>query len=439
VIVDTDLPTLSEAIHGSGLATDVSVDALRVDVLASNGSVTEFREFVAPSKADWPISFAVPSADAPVLLRLRAYRSSLGTPTLEDDVTTIEPAIVTTVDRFVLLPRPTSGISAARITLHGDCINRPVSFLGGLSHCLDADHLTTPLLDGDMEVSSDTSTRASVTGTWTHGREEPCSGSAPVGTVCIPGGMTLLGAAAINGVLGATLPYRLAYVRPFFVDQTEFTVKRYRELLNAHKVAYLPTSVVASGKTYCSFVSATTASADPYPLNCITKAAAIAACRAEGGKLVTEAQFERAAGGREHRPFPWGDTPASCCTADLSRTAAGTAAECKGSPLDHAGSHTSSSACAAGGPADESRDGVLDLGGSLREIVLDGYHEYSEPCWSWAGFATDPLCSIAGDGAATKGAAWDDALASPSIARHLAAMPPFDDMGFRCAYDGTTP
>jgi formylglycine-generating enzyme required for sulfatase activity len=440
VFVDTDLPTLQQTVEDPTLSSDVAIDALRVDVLDASGASIEERTFVAPSALDWPISFGVGDGSAATQLRLRVYHSGIATPHVEGTSTTLEPNIVTTIDRFVSLPRPTSGISAARVTLHGDCIGRPASLVGQASFCRSASELTSTDLAADVSLSGDLSPGRSVVGTWSAAREIPCKGTAPKGTICVPGGLSVMGSAEFDGQVGRTIPYRLVKLTPFYMDQTEVTVGTLRPLLKSGAVSTEPKPFSTEPFLgLCSYAGRDVARNDALPLNCISRDDAIAVCKARGGTLETEAQFEHAARGRgQGRPFPWGAAAPACCAGDFSRSQPqGPAGECKGAPLDHAGSHTTSTTCS--GIGDESRDGILDLGGSLREWMVDTYEDYAGgECWSWAGYKTDPVCA-GGSALSVRGGSWLDALAAGNATYHtLTAVGGTSWIGFRCTF-GASP
>lgn len=98
---------------------------------------------------------------------------------------------------------------------------------------------------------------------------------------------------------------------------------------------------------------------DAYPVNCVTWEQAERFCTSLGGRLPSEAEWERAAVGAKRGPFPWGSAPATRADAVIGRIGphGGNRA------TEPVGSH----------PRDRSRFGLLDVVGNVSEWVLDWY------------------------------------------------------------------
>ena len=95
---------------------------------------------------------------------------------------------------------------------------------------------------------------------------------------------------------------------------------------------------------------------ETYPINCVNWYESFAFCVWDGGRLPTEAEWEKAsAGGAENRLYPWGPEAPSATTANFYGS--------DNSPYIDVGSH----AAGAG------RWGHQDLAGSMWEWVFDGY------------------------------------------------------------------
>jgi formylglycine-generating enzyme required for sulfatase activity len=171
---------------------------------------------------------------------------------------------------------------------------------------------------------------------------------------------------------------------------------------------------------------------DTLPLSCIAWQEALAVCTALGGSLPSEARWEHAARGRGRGSrFVWGDQAGTCCAASILRDqdACGAGIEPVGSHVDADGS------C---GLADMSRDGVLDLNGSLSEHTLDANLPYDHACWGGSGLRVEPRCDDPSGVRVTRGGNWGSGFA----AAQLAARPfRFDEnaVGLRCAYPGVAP
>jgi iron(II)-dependent oxidoreductase len=120
-----------------------------------------------------------------------------------------------------------------------------------------------------------------------------------------------------------------------------------------------------------------------WPVVQVTWRAARDFCRARGGDLPTEAQWERAARGDTGRRFPWGDEPPGCDGVVFGRApGAGCQSPRRGPEAVDAPT------------TDVTSEGVRHLGGNVSEWVRDGfvapYPPCAEPCQDpWVG-ATGP-------------------------------------------------
>ncbi len=249
----------------------------------------------------------------------------------------------------------------------------------------------------------------------------PC-GPEREGMVCIRGGWFLRG--TDHGPRDAR-PARWIWVQTFWIDRTEVTNAAYRSCVASGRCP-------EAGPRYVDFDH------PRQPITGVSWFDARAFCRARGGDLPTEAQWEKAARGDDGRPFPWGWAPANCERAIVLQPGLG-----RGCGRRKRGGHPDKGKPwpVASRPAE--RLGIFDLGGNVQEWVLD----WHSPSWDACGEPCnrpDPRGPC--DGAlqcpghtkrVVRGGSW---YWPPSHAYTWRRRPhrpenrPFHHFGFRCAW-----
>jgi formylglycine-generating enzyme required for sulfatase activity len=419
LVVDTDLPVWGDARIQNRLA---AVDSLRIEVYDPAGTkLRASRELLVANPSAWPLSFGIVG---PARVRLLLYRASAND----------APVFV---DRLVDVAGPgdpANPIDRRRVQLQGDCLGRAASITGGRT-CIDG---TT--LDGQSNVSTsiEGELAPSQNGTWSGAALAPCSAAPVEGTVCVPGGFVVLGDPRFTGLVPAretTTPLRMAIVAPLWMDVTEYTVGRFRKRI---REGWVPSTDLPLGPADaetlrdCAYRGADVTTQDALPLNCVTRSLAAELCALDGGRLPTEAEWEHAARGPGlGRTFPWGEPQPKCCTASVDRTFGA----CIGTRLEPVGSHPSRAGCEGGG--DVSVDGVLDLGGSVAELMGEPFIPLSECMASWGpGIARTGSCSGTSKTALSKGGDFSSggAIAAAPLRRECSG--PASIFGFRCVHAG---
>jgi formylglycine-generating enzyme required for sulfatase activity len=452
VVVDTDAHLVGELPSRPEVSEDAAIDTVRIDALDDSNHEYDTTTIVAPEIARWPISFGVApsssSTSAEVHLRIRAFRANFARAGMENGAAALDAPAEIAIDRLAWIPLPTTGVTHARVLLREDCMGTAPSFAPPVATCIDAAQ-TAADPHGGIEVFAG-SPPPTLAGTWPSAVEQPCTVQPAQDQVCIPGGFSILGDYAAVGIdEGLTkvnvdpVPLRPVVLRPFLLDKTEFTVGRFRALVRSGGVppGMMPQEPSSGVHSYCTWLGADDGSHDNLPINCLPIGAAVLACSLRGGTLPTEAQWEHAARGRgQQRRYPWGNADPLCCALSVSRgdgTAAGNAsAACPGLGAEPVGSHAASPSCR--GLGDESRDGALDLAGSLSEALSTPLVEYRDPCWG-KGVVHDPACGwTGGDPRAQRGANWGAGLPDAwLVLRHEDDETGDAAVGFRCAYPGT--
>ncbi len=127
---------------------------------------------------------------------------------------------------------------------------------------------------------------------------------APGGMVGIPAGPFFRGCSAgFGGIVDdrcapSERPAGIVNTRAFFIDRDEVTVDRYAGCVDAG------TCPVPLDVGECNWG---TPGRGSYPINCVTWSDADRFCRWAGGRLPTEAEWEKAARGTDGRLYPWGN------------------------------------------------------------------------------------------------------------------------------------
>jgi sulfatase modifying factor 1 len=118
------------------------------------------------------------------------------------------------------------------------------------------------------------------------------------------------------------------------------------------------------------------AEAERYPINAVTWYEAFAFCLWDGGWLPTEAEWEyAAAGGDEHRTYPWGEAGDNLVPNPNPEGGVPVL------PANYAGNHNTPFLPVASEPLGNGKWGQSDLAGSLSEWNLDWFTEsYPLPC-----------------------------------------------------------
>lgn len=216
-------------------------------------------------------------------------------------------------------------------------------------------------------------------------------------------------------------------VPAFCMDKTEVTAAAYRGCVVAERCTLEHTDVLLPGTDarwiglLSLFCNAQRLDRRDHPMNCVDFNQAEAYCRAAGGRLPTEDEWEWAArGGEEARPYPWGDEPPNETRLNACGIECQQAFEAQGAThktMYQTDDGFPGTAPVGSFPKGASRDGILDLGGNVFE-------------WT----STEAQPGIAVD----RGGAFSNATpdAAKAGTRHVFNRSMRDaSLGFRCASD----
>jgi formylglycine-generating enzyme required for sulfatase activity len=202
-------------------------------------------------------------------------------------------------------------------------------------------------------------------------------------------------------------PQRKVFVDAFWIDRTEVTNARYKRCVQAGGCAGGPSNV--GSETRSSYYDSP--AFDNYPVIHVTWNQADAYCRWAGKRLPTEAEWEKAARGRNKRVFPWGDQKLDCDRLNYAGCVGDTVAVGKY-------------------PAGASPYGALDMGGNVAEWMSDwydvGYYRDSSD--------RNPSGPASGEQHSVRGGSWGEDWEARVTFRYDRAVPSYssNQIGFRC-------
>lgn len=211
-------------------------------------------------------------------------------------------------------------------------------------------------------------------------------------------------------------PLRQVYVDDFWIDEMEIVVVQYSDC-----VADGACSEPESGSN-CNWH---TPGRDNHPINCVTWFQAKEFCSWSGGRLPTEAEWEKATRGTSGQTYPWGNVPAPNCKhvvmADYG----------VGGP----GCGTGSTMEVGSRPLSTSPYGAQDMAGNVSEWVADRFGPYNPE------ETNNPRGEETGALRVLRGGSWEHSNTSFLRAAYRVGAPPSIGLtfaGFRCVRTSST-
>lgn len=244
--------------------------------------------------------------------------------------------------------------------------------------------------------------------------------------VFIPAGEFLMGSDSENDPYfwGAESPSHTVYLDGYWIYRYEVTNKMYRDCVAAGKC---PMPQQTYSRTRDEYYN--NPDYDDFPVIYVTYADAASYCKWAGGRLPTEAEWERAArGDKDSRTFPWGNTPASDTQANFCDR--GCPAQDSEGNKDDGYRDTSPVGNYLAGM---SPYGLFDVAGNVWEWVLD----YYSPTYYRLSAEKNPRGPQYTTTRVIKGGGWNNQSLGVRVVQRIGQIPEmgFDTLGFRCAVD----
>lgn len=221
---------------------------------------------------------------------------------------------------------------------------------------------------------------------------------------------------------GAESPRHKVILDEYWIQRTEVTNKLYRLCVEAE--ACQPPRVIKSSTRDDYY---TNPSYDDYPVINVSYNNALSFCKVVGGRLPTEAEWEKAARGTEGYLYPWGNEELNASFANFCDTGCPHPDEAELS-FDDGYRDT---APIESYPAGASPYNILDMAGNVLEWTSDWYdaNYYAVSPYE------NPLGSSTGTKHPIRGGSWYSARAGLRTSARASLSPDsiYDTVGFRCA------
>ena len=220
----------------------------------------------------------------------------------------------------------------------------------------------------------------------------------------IPAGYFTMGSTEFDRKAdGNEKPAHKVYTDAFWIDRTQVTNVQFRSCVQAGVCTYNLAPGTAPNFYNTLF--------DNHPVVYITWYQAAKYCAWEGGRLPTEAEWEKAARGPHDTMYAWGDQLPNINLVNLNNFVGVTTA-------------------VGNFPRGVSAYGLMDMGGNVREWVSDWY----APDYYQNSPVNNPKGPETGEKKVLKGAAFSDIVVFGRAANRLTHVPdsPGNVRGFRC-------
>jgi formylglycine-generating enzyme required for sulfatase activity len=263
----------------------------------------------------------------------------------------------------------------------------------------------SPTLAATTSTSPTLTLKAPMTPTQ-HPSFESASGATQISSkdsmvsVYVPAGVFLMGSAATDkDAADDEKPQHKITLEGYWIDKTEVTNVMYKKCVDSG----------SCGKPGCSHYG--DSQYDDHPVVCVDWSLANAYCKWVGGRLPTEAEWEKAARGTDGRIYPWGNDPPSNELFNYDNNIRGTTV-------------------VGNFPKGASPYGLLDMAGNVWEWVNDWYGEM----YYWNSPRSKPQGPSYGRTRVMRGGSWDYRSWFARSASRSGVNPVIssDNHGFRC-------